>query len=265
MYWRLSFAETQARSDEQYREEILELIEDAIRIRLEPDRPVGVFLSGGTDSSTIVSLASQMSSGPLYTFSFRCDGRSYDESRYARFIAERCGTRHSEIPYGPDHLSLISTAIKSMDEPFCDIGVEIGTYLVGQAAQENVSYVFSGEGGDELFGGHPVYIADKVAALADRLPRVILNPLTRTLQRIPDSDQKKNLQVKLKRFAYSLSFPPELLSHRWRIYYRPQELRELCAEDLIHRCNMDAIFDAILKYNNEADGRDQLSRSLYSD
>jgi asparagine synthase (glutamine-hydrolysing) len=264
-YWRLSFAETHVKSEEQYREEILNLIKDAIRIRLEPHRSLGVFLSGGTDSSTIVSLASTMSCGPLHTFSFRCAGPSYDESHYARFVAEHYGTRHTEIPYHPDHLSLIPRAVESMDEPFCDIGVEIGTYLLGQAAQDNVSYVFSGEGGDELFGGHPVYIADKLAAVADRLPRVILNPLTRTLQKIHDSDQKKNIQVKLKRFAYSLSFPPELLSHRWRIYYTPPELREMCIEGFIDNCNMEGIFDGILKYNNEADGPNQLSRSLYSD
>jgi asparagine synthase (glutamine-hydrolysing) len=264
-YWRLSFAETCAKTEEQYREEILDLIEDAIRIRLEPHHPPGVFLSGGTDSSTIVSLISRMSAGPLHTFSFRCEGRSYDESTYARFVAQRYGTQHTEISYQPDHLSLISTAVEAMDEPFCDIGIELGTYLLGQAAQGKVSYVFSGEGGDELFGGHPVYVADKLATVVDRLPQSLMSPLVRTLQKLPDSDQKKNFQVKLKRFAYSFSFPPELLSHRWRIYYTPEELQELCTDDFIASCDMTRVFDGVLKYSRETDGRDLLSRSLYSD
>jgi asparagine synthase (glutamine-hydrolysing) len=152
-----------------------------------------------------------------------------------------------------------------MDEPFCDLGIEIATYLLGQAAQGCVSYVFSGEGGDELFGGHPVYTADKLAAIVDRLPRAIVNPLVRTLQKIPDNDQKKNVQVMLKRFAYSLSFPPELLSHRWRIYYTPRELQELCTGDYLAACDMQRLFEGLLEYHREADGRDQLSRSLYSD
>lgn len=264
-YWRLSFAETHVKTEEQYREEVLDLFQDAIRIRLEPDRHLGVLLSGGTDSSAIVSVASQMSTQPLHTFSFRCEGRSYDESPYARFVAQHYGTQHTEISYRPEDLSLISRAVESMEEPFCDIGIEIGTYLLGQAAHGRVSYVFSGEGGDELFGGHPVYVADKLATLVDRLPREIMNPLARVLQRIPDSDQKKNLQVKLKRFAYSLSFPRELLSHRWRIYYTPAELWEWCTLDFLAHCDMNNVFDGMLKHSNGADGRDQLSRSLYSD
>jgi asparagine synthase (glutamine-hydrolysing) len=264
-YWRLSFAETHVKSEEQYREEILNLIEDAIRIRLEPDGPPGIFLSGGTDSSTIVSLTSRMLREPVRTFSFRCEGKAFDESRYARFVSERYGTQHTEIAYYPDQLSLISKAVEAMDEPFCDIGIEVGTYLLAKAAQGKVSYVFSGDGGDELFGGHPVYIADKLATIVDRVPRVFVSPITRALQRIPDSDQKKDLQVKLKRFAYSLSFPPELLSHRWRIYYTPQELEELCTGDFIAHCDVQKSFDGMFQYTREADGKDQLSRSLYSD
>lgn len=264
-YWQLSFAETQVKSEEEYREEILSLIEDAIRIRIEPRHSPGLFLSGGTDSSALASLTSRMSPQPLHTFSFRCEGRSYDESYYARSVSQRYGTQHVEVPYHANHLPLISRAVQSMDEPFCDIGIEIGTYLLGQAAEGRVSYALSGEGGDELFGGHPVYIAAKLATVADRFPRALRYTLARTLQRIPDTDQKKDLRVKLKRFAYGLFFPPELLSHRWRICYTAQELRELCTDEFIQRCDLEGIFDGVLNYNRNANGRDQLSRSLYSD
>jgi asparagine synthase (glutamine-hydrolysing) len=93
----------------------------------------------------------------------------------------------------------------------------------------------------------------------------LMTPVTRALQKIPDSDQKKNLQVKLKRFAYSLSFPSELMSHRWRIYYSPHELQELCTAEFIQHCDMSRMFDGMLNYTRAADGRDILSRSLYSD
>ncbi len=264
-YWRLNFGETQVKTEDEYREEILDLIEDAIRICLDPHQSPGILLSGGTDSSTIVSLASRMSDKPLRTFSFRCEGRSYDESQYARLIARRHGTEHTEIPYDPDHLALITRAVQSMDEPFCDIGIEIATYLLGQAAQGRVSYMFSGEGGDELFGGHPVYVADKFAAVVDRFPRILTGSLVQLLQKIPDSDQKKNFQVKLKRFSYSLSFPPELLSHRWRAYYTPRELQELCTDDFLACCEVRQLFKGMLHYSGKTDGWDPLSRSLYSD
>lgn len=264
-YWRLSFAKTEAKSERCYGEEILDLIRDAVQVRAEPQNAPGIFLSGGTDSSTLVSLASRIYNQPLRTFSFRCRGKSFDESHYARLVAERYQANHTVVPYDAQRVLLISKAVECMDEPFCDIGIEIGTYLLGQAAGGQVSYVFSGEGGDEAFGGHPVYLADKVATLIDAIPRILLRPLTWSLQRFPDSDQKKNLQVKAKRFAFSISFPRELLSHRWRAYYTLVDLQRLCTEDFLHHCDTDEMFAGILRYNREADGQDQLSRSLYSD
>ncbi len=264
-YWRLSFGEVRQTSEAQYRDEIMALIEDAIRIRLDATRPPGVFLSGGTDSSAIVALTSRLWPGTLNTFSFRCAGRSYDESSYARMVAERFGANHTEIPYEPPEPSLLKRAVAAMDEPFCDVGIELATFLLGQAAQGKVSYVFSGEGGDELFAGHPVYTADKVAAIVDHIPRAITSPVAKVLQRIPDSDQKRNLQVKLKRFAYSFTFPPELLSHHWRIYYTRQELLKVCRPEFIAACDVDGMYEPVISVNREADGGDLLSRSLYSD
>jgi asparagine synthase (glutamine-hydrolysing) len=264
-YWNLSFAEQHQKTEAQYCEEIPALMEDAVRIRIDPSRKLGVFLSGGIDSSSMLSLASQHVTEPLATFSFRCAGRSYDESSYARYVAQQFNTNHTEVQYQPEDLSAIATIVQSMDEPFCDIGIEIGTFLLGRTAQGQVDYIFSGEGGDELFGGHPVYTADKVAAWVDWIPRSLSHPIMQLLQKIPDSDQKKNLQVKLKRFAYSLSFSPELLSHRWRIYYTPQELQDLCTPDFLDQCNLETLFDSMVQSSEAADGDDGLSRSLYSD
>jgi len=264
-YWYLSYAATDTRSEKETGEAILELLEDAVRLRVEPDRRAGVFLSGGTDSSAIVSLSSRMSEKPLHTFSFRCAGASYDESRYARFVAERYRTEHMEVQYGPDRLALVDDAVRWMDEPFCDLGIELATYLLGQSASGQVDYVMSGEGGDELFAGHPVYHADRVAAVADLVPAPLFAPLARMLQRLPDSDAKKDLRVKLKRFAYGLTFPPDLLSHRWRAYYTRDELAGAFTPEFLDRIDVEKVFDPILRHNQEADGRDRLSRSLYSD
>ncbi len=264
-YWQLSYAETKELSDVEYGEQVLDLIRDAIRIRLESDRPPGVFLSGGTDSSAILSLTSEMWPEPIHTYSFRCQGRSYDESSYARWVAEHFGASHTEVAYDSDRVALVAQTAGLMDEPFCDIGIELATFLLGQAAQGKVSYIFSGEGGDELFGGHPVYVADKIAAVVDYVPRAILSPITRMFQVIPDSDKKKNLQVMLKRFAYSLTFPPDLLSHRWRTYYTRQELEELCSADFLAECDLENMFEGMARHGRHADGKDRLSRSLYCD
>lgn len=264
-YWKLSFAEPRRIPEEQIHAEVLDLIRDAVRIRLEDEAAPGAFLSGGTDSSAIVSIASQVSDTPLHTFSFRCPGLSYDESEYARFVADVFGTEHLEVPYTPDSLTLIDRATPWMDEPFCDIGIEIGTFLLGQAAGGTVSCAFSGEGGDELFGGHPFYVADKAAALVDRLPGFLVRPMARAVQQLSDSDQKKDLRVKVKRFGYGLGFPRSLLSHRWRTYYTPEELGSICAPGLLEEWDPNGMFDSVLIHYRNADGPDLLARTLYAD
>jgi len=264
-YWHLSFADTFDKSEEQYQKEALELIRDSVRIRLDPDDPPAVFLSGGTDSSTLVGLASKMTDKPLQTFGFRCVGPQYDESPYAQYVADHFGVPYSRVDYEPDKLALIEKAVEWMDEPFCDLGIEIGTFLMGGAAADHAGYVFSGEGGDELFAGHPVYVADNAAAFVDILPKALVRPVARLLQKIPDSEQKKDLKVKLKRFAYSVAFPKELLSHRWRIYYTPEELQELCTPAFLAECELDRLYDGIQESMEGSDGHDHLAHSLYSD
>ena len=263
-YWNLDFTNTEPKTEEQYKQEIPALIEDAVKLRLDTQQPPGVLLSGGIDSSTMVSLTSKLSSTPISTFSFRCRGKSYDESQYARLIADRFKTNHTEVAYETKEVASIANVAASMDEPFCDIGIEIATFILGRAARGKVSYVFSGEGGDELFGGHPVYTADKLAAYVDRIPKPIIAPITRVLQTLPDSDRKKNLQVKLKRFSYSVAFPPELLSHRWRIYYTAAELDTLCTEKLLADSSADTLFDTMLEQTKKLEP-DLLSRCLSSD
>ena len=264
-YWQLNFEVRQDRSREETIEQVVELITDAVGLRTEPEEPPGIFLSGGTDSSTLVSLTSRLYDRPLQTFSFRCRGESFDESGWAGFVARRFGTEHSLVPFDAGSALLIEEIVRGMDEPFCDIGIEIGSYLLARAAGGRVRYVFSGEGGDEAFGGHPVYQADKAAALVDWLPGWLLKPFWSALQRLPDSDRKKNWQVKAKRFAYSLSFPRELLSHRWRTYYTERQLYQLCTAGFLERCDLPARYDGMLAHGPNGDLSDGLARSLYSD
>ena len=96
-------------------------------------------------------------------------------------------------------------------------------------------------------------------------PKWLIKPFARLLQKIPDSEQKKDLKIKLKRFAYSVAFPKELLSHRWRIYYTPEELQELCSKEFLSECHLDQIYDGIQESMEGADGKDHLAKALYSD
>ena len=87
-----------------------------------------------------------------------------------------------------------------------------------------------------------------------------MSPVASMLQRLPDSDEKRNIQVKLKRFSYSLSFPKELLSHRWRTYYNRKELGGLFEKDFMAQCDLPNMFEGMARHTRDADGKDQLSR-----
>jgi len=253
-------------SIEDYKAELLRLTRDAIRIRTqETASDPGAFLSGGMDSSSVVGLLSGLTERPIHTFSFRCEGKYVDESYYARVMSDHYKTRHNEIPFTADELMNFEKMAEWMDEPLCDIGVELGSFIMGRAAQGHVQYILTGDGGDELYAGHPVYLADQMAATFDKIPAPLRAGITGVAGLLPDSDKKKSLLVKARRFAYSYGFPPELLSNRWRIYYNGAELAQLCNPEVVRQFgDLDSYRDTTDLYA-DADGPDHLSRALYGD
>ncbi|KAA3612257.1 MAG: hypothetical protein DWQ05_19865 [Calditrichaeota bacterium] len=265
-YWYISFKDPFKKSDEEYKEELLDLFNDAIRIRLDDNRfRTGVYLSGGMDSSTITGLMRPMMEGPLHSFSFRCRGKTFDESYYARFMSESYNTTHHEVPYEADDVHRIAQVAAASDEPFSDIGIEVASYLLAEKASGVVDYVMTGDGGDELFAGHPVYMADKMAEKFERIPQGLRNPLTSILQKLPDPEAKKNLMVKAKRFSYSAGFSPDLFSNRWRVYYTDAELQKLLMPDWYQTLSKKDALQDIKNLYHEADGGDFLSKTIYGD
>jgi len=265
-YWYLSYQNQNGRRLDSFVEELLDLTKDAIRIRTqEPGSDPGAFLSGGMDSSSVVGLLSGLTDRPVHTFSFRCDDKYVDESHFARVMARHYHTQHNELEYEPDELNHLADMTEWMEEPLCDIGVELGSYILGRAARDKVKYILTGDGGDELYAGHPVYIADQMAEKFDRIPAPIRWGVTTLAGMLPDSEQKKSLRVKARRFAYSYGFPAELLSNRWRIYYADSELASLCQPDFVSQFGQLNSYEDITSLYSDADGPDHLSQSLYGD
>ncbi len=257
-YWRPSFAEVFNKDESTYKTELLELMQDAVRIRLAPEGfRAGAFLSGGMDSSSVVHFMHAALQKPMATFSFRCRGKSFDESHYAQVMSKRYQTQHHQVEYTPeDAAARIVQIAQAAQEPFSDIGIEVASWLLGNHVREHADYVLTGDGGDELFGGHPVYLADRAAEAFDKVPGFIRAPLTRTLRKLPDTDDKKSLAVKAKRFSYSANFPASLHSNRWRIYYTGEEIHQLLHPDLTARLNDFDPFQELHAIYQEADGRD---------
>lgn len=264
-YWSLSFRFQTRENKEKIGENIREKLTEAVRIRINDKEKIGVFLSGGLDSSSIVSLLSLHSKKNMSCYSFRCQGKSFDESVYAKIVADNFTTGFNLIEYSPEDVLKAEPMVKLMDEPFCDVGINIATYLLSEFAAGKVTHLFTGDGGDELFAGHPVYVADKMARMINRMPRFLMKPVFKIGANLKDSEKKKDFRVKFKRFSESYSYPDSLGTHKWRVYYHPRELRELLKEDLWSNDNPENIYDDVIQYNKESDGRDALSISLASD
>ena len=265
-YWFLSFAPSEEKSEEAHREELLDRMRTAVHLRLgaRGERP-GALLSGGMDSSTVVALMSERMNAAFPTYSFRCRGKTFDESAYARLVADHYGTEHHLIEYPASEIGQIRSMVTLMDEPFCDIGIEVASYLLGKAASGHIDCVLTGDGGDELFAGHPVYLADRMAMKFDRIPRPLQGMITTLCSILPDPESKKSLMVRAKRFAYSYQFPEDVYANRWRIYYNLSELGRLLNPDLFEHVSSSDPLEDIRKLYREADGCDDLSVTLYGD
>jgi asparagine synthase (glutamine-hydrolysing) len=182
-YWQLRLEPDHHTSAEEWHEAVRAKVDEAVRSHLIADVPLGAFLSGGLDSSAVVACGVGASAGPLQTFSIGFTEEAFSELPYAREVAGRFGTRHTEEVVTPDAVSLLDDLTYYYDEPFADSSA-IPTFLVSKLASRRVKVALSGDGGDEAFGGYSRYAHDlKEAALRRRLPawfrRLALGPLGR--------------------------------------------------------------------------------------
>jgi asparagine synthase (glutamine-hydrolysing) len=205
-------------------EELRARLRDSVRAHLVSDVPVGVFLSGGVDSSLLAALAAQESGEPLRTFTIGFEERSFDETAGARKVAERYGTDHHELVLRPEPELLLRALAGVFDEPFADSSA-LPTYLVSELASSEVKVCLSGEGGDELFGGYYTYSADLLAPRIGPLAR-LARPLVELL---PSSDARVSFDYKAKRFTRAAHLPPLERHHGWKEIFSPELRAELAS------------------------------------
>jgi len=260
-FWDLPEYGTQAAmSEEDCLEELERRLEEAVRIRLISDVPLGALLSGGVDSSIIVALMARVTSQPVKTFSIGFEAEKFNEAEYARLVAERFGTDHHELILNPNLEETLTFLSGMLEEPFGDSSM-LPTYYVSRMARQHVTVALSGDGGDELFAGYDRYLVAMERRKFDRIP----NWLGRIYRdqvhhRVPAGTYGKNLAWNASltardRYLDDVSYLPVL--HRERSLFSKDFLR--AAEHLPNP------LEQWQHYYDHAPAKDSLSRLLYLD
>ncbi|MBP1775032.1 MAG: asnB [candidate division NC10 bacterium] len=226
-YWRLRRDRKTERSEEDWCQEILARLEEAVRLRMVSDVPLGAFLSGGIDSSAVVALMSRAGVGRVKTFSIGFEEREYDELKHARAVADRFGTEHHEFVVRPDAAAILPKLAWQYDEPFGDSSA-VPTYYVAQMTRQDVTVALTGDGGDENFGGYERYLATRVAASFDRLPAagLLRRAIRASVPLLPRGGSRTSAFFRWRRFVEGLTETPERRYARWlcRLTDGPAEL-----------------------------------------
>lgn len=266
-YWDVEL-KTNGTEPGEIKKNLRELLQDATKLRLMSDVPLGAFLSGGIDSSTIVALMAQVMDQPVKTFSIGFEDSTYNELEYARLIAKTFKTDHHEFIIKPDAVELSDTLLKFLDEPFGDFSI-FPTYLVSKMAREYVTVVLSGDGGDELFAGYDPYIADKIAKrYYSRLPRGLRNGvISKMVDMIPPSSKKKGLINRAKRFVEGMKLPEDLHHTRWMIFLQEAEKELLYNREMKSGILEKDSYKFIRNYfsNVSYNGADEINKQMYVD
>ena len=258
-YWDLTFQTVPPQSEEDWKEQLAAVFQDAVRIRLRSDVPLGAFLSGGVDSSCVVAFMAELLETPVVTCSVGFEERGHNELPYARRVAEHLRCNHHESIVAPAVRDLIPQLVRFFDEPFADSSA-IPTYYVSQAARRHVTVALSGDGGDEAFAGYSRHYLER---LEHRLRRVLGKFGTGLLSRIePGLPAFKGRQTLRK-----LGMPPDTAC-AWKHcghLFAPMLKEQLYSDDLRAACVAYDPAERFRMYYNRCTASDPVDKALYVD
>ncbi|MBZ5546187.1 MAG: asparagine synthase C-terminal domain-containing protein, partial [Acidobacteriia bacterium] len=232
-------------------------LRESIRLRLIADVPLGVFLSGGTDSSAVVAFMAELGARPLRTFSVGFEEHGYSELPHARRVAEHFSTEHHELVLGPQDMAEdLARLIAFRDEPIAE-PTDVAVYRISRLAAESVKVVLAGEGGDELFAGYPKYAADRLAGLVSALPQEVTRAIARWLP-------YRQRRVKLALETLSIRDEAER-SATWFASFSREEREALFSPDFLGQVDVAHPARVFEQQLEKVRDRPPLKRMLYAD
>lgn len=247
------------------KEKLISLLHKSVKYRLISDVPLGAFLSGGIDSSSVVAMMHIEGVKPIKTFSIGFAEQSYNELKYAKIVSNHFSTEHYEQIIEPNAVELVNTLIYYLDEPLGDYSI-FPTYLVSTLARKYVKVVLSGDGGDELFAGYEHYKAQQLSKIYDSFPNFIKKYFFQFLSdKIPPSPKKKGLINMFKRYIEGTKMLPYLHHYRWCVFINELEKNELYSKEFMNLINGFSFFDLIKPHLKISNNLDEINRELYLD
>lgn len=241
-----------------------ELLAESVDQQLMADVPLGFFLSGGIDSSSVVAAARHRRPGePLRTFTVGFADRSYDERREAALLARHLGTNHHEVVVEPRAEDVVDRIAPVFDEPFADPSI-VPTYYLCELARQHVTVALSGDGGDELFAGYHTYKADKLARYYRLLPRPLVERIAPALLRfMPSSHRRTSFDFKARRFVENALDDPGRSHYLWRVVFREGQKARLLQPDLF--AELSDSYEVHEQHHRAGAGFDRVTRFQYTD
>ncbi len=264
-YWHLDFSRKVKLDEGEAGERALEVLGEAVRVRLISEVPLGAFLSGGVDSSAVVALMSRESSEPVKTFSIGFEEQDFSELHHARRVAEHVGADHHEFIVRPDALEVLPTLVEHYGEPYADSSA-IPTYYVSRETRRHVTVALNGDGGDECFAGYERYAAMRLAEAYRKLPRLMRRPLIEeAVELLPASELRRTRLRSLKRFVKAAGLPAIERYLRWVSVLDTRAKDDLYTDEFRHRVAGHEASEFLAKWFTSANGAGIVDASLLAD
>ena len=262
-YWKLDYSQKLNLSEDEWKKRIMQKLEEAVKLRMISDVPLGAFLSGGIDSSAIVALMSKFSKTPVKTFSIGFEEERYNELKYAKIVAKKFKTDHKEFIVKPDAIKMLPQLVYQYEEPYADSSA-LPTYYVSKMTREYVTVALNGDGGDENFAGYGRYSVQKFGILYNKfIPfhKKIILPIVKFLATLVKNTFFDRAYI----FANTLS---QKYNYRYINYIRyfSNELKEKIYTDNFKEKtkNIDS-YKIVADKFNEAGTKDKMDQCLYAD
>ncbi len=263
-YWNFDPSQEVAMTRAAAVERLQELLTDSVQLRLQSDVPLGSFLSGGIDSSLITALAQQQSADRVRTFSIGFSVAEFDETHYAAQVAQHLGTEHVRFEVNPSGIDLIDKLSLHYDEPFGDSSA-IPTWYLSELTRSQVTVALSGDGGDELFAGYERYRALWLSQIIQRCLPLHRMPGIGWIQKLPDSNRRRSIVRKGKRFLEALGQPTVRRYMNWLQIF-PESLRaSLYTDDFLAELPDEDPVAFLEQAWQRSEGRDVVTRASMSD